>query len=201
MKRFALLALPCAVLGAPAFAEPATSGVRDNGFSYDYFQLGYQNRDFDGPGDFESDGIDAQLSHALDEHLYIRGEFQIFDYDYDVGPFSDDGDGWLLAGGLGFHTPLVERLDLALSGDIVHVDTDNGDDTGFRLRGGVRHATTDQLELGGGAFFQDVDGLADSEFGIFGNAIFNINKDVGVGAELALGDDSDVFDLFVRINY
>ena len=195
MKRFALLALPCAVLGAPAFAEPATSGVRDNGFSYNYFQLGYETRDFDGPGDVETDGFDAQISHALDEHLFIRGEAQMFDVD------PGDNDGWLLAGGLGFHTPLVERLDLVLSGDIVHVDTDAGDDTGFRLRGGVRHETTDQLELGGGAFYQDVDDFADSEFGIFGNAIFNINKDVGVGAELALGDDSDVFDLFVRINY
>ncbi len=196
MKRFALLALPCAVLGAPAFAaEPATSGVRDNGFSYNYFQAGYQSRDFDGAGDAEADALDAQLSYALDEHLFIRGEAQLIDYD------PGDADGWMIAGGLGFHTPISRGLDLVLSGDLVHVDTDFGDDTGYRVRGGVRHATAEQLELSGGAYLQDVDGIADSEFGIYGDAMFKVNQDVGVGAGLQLGDDSDVFELFVRVNF
>lgn len=194
MKRIMLAALPLAILGNSALAaEPATSGVRDNGFSYDYVQAGYQNRDFD-PG-FEYDALTGKISHALDEHLFIIGEAQLFDID------PGNNDGWLIAGGLGFHTPLNQGLDLVLSGELVHVDYDVDDDTGFRLRGGVRHATAEQLELGGGAFYQDADGIADSEFGVYGNALFNINQDFGVGAELALGDDSDVFELFARMNF
>ena len=196
MKRIALLALPAALLGTSAIAaEPATSGVRDNGLSYDYFQFGYESRDYDGRFSPELDGLDAQLAHALDEHLFLRGEAQIFEVD------PGDGDGWLIAGGLGFHTPLQKSLDLVLSGDLVHVDYDFGDDTGYRLRGGVRHATAPQLELAGGAFLQDIGDFVDSEFGLYGSALFHINEDIDVGAELQLGDDSDVIGLFGRINF
>src|SRR5690606_6135750 len=79
MKRFCLLAGGAlAMMSTSAvMAQPQTSTVRDNGFSYDYLQAGYENRDWD--GGWETDGIDFKLSHALDEHLFVRGGLQFFD--------------------------------------------------------------------------------------------------------------------------
>lgn len=203
MQRF-WLAVPVSMMmaAAPAMAAPAqTSAVRDNGFSYDYVQAGYENRDWDGY--WETDGLDLKLSHALDEHLFIRGGLQFFDGDADIpawaAPWIDDSvDGWELSAGLGFHSPLKTGLDLVMTGDIVHVDTDGGDETGFALTGGVRHETTAQLELNGGVFVQDV---GESEVGLFGGALFHATQKVDLGAELRLGDDLTQFGVFGRYNF
>ena len=104
----------------------------------------------------------------------------------------------MLSGGLGFHTPLQTGLDLVVTGDIVHIDYDYGDDPGFAIAGGVRHATTDKLELTGGLFIEDV---VDSEFGIQGGALFHASAKVDIGADLKLGDDITTFGVFGRYNF
>lgn len=202
MKRFCLLAgSAMAMVSASAMAaQPETSTVRDNGFSYDYIQAGYEQRDWDNSLDI--DGLDAKLSMALDEHLFLRGGLQFFDGDLDFpAPFggSVDVDGWQLSAGLGFHTPLKAGLDLVLTGDIVHIDIDDGgDETGYEIAGGVRHETTAQLELTGGAYLQDIE---DSDFGVFGGALYHVSKAVDVGAEVRFGDDLTQFGLFGRYNF
>lgn len=203
MKRFCLLAsgVVAMVSASVVVAQPQTSTVRDNGFSYDYLQAGYENRDWD--GGWETDGIDFKLSHALDEHLFVRGGLQFFDGDVDIPSWAapwidDDVDGWELSAGLGFHTPLKPGLDLVLTGDIVHVDADIDDETGFALSGGVRHETTAELELNGGVFVQDV---GESEIGLFGGALFHATQKVDLGAELRLGGDLTQFGVFGRYNF
>lgn len=189
-----------ALSSAASAAEAQTSSVRDNGMSYTYVQAGYENRDYDGV--FETDGIDAKVSFAIDEHLFARGGLQLFQGDAEYrcyfGCRDDDADGFQLSGGIGFHTPLATGLDLVVTGDIVHIDYDYGDDTGFALAGGVRHATTEKLELSGGLFLEDV---VDSEFGIQGSALFHAAEKIDVGAELKLGDDITTFGLFGRFNF
>ncbi|MDF1779902.1 MAG: hypothetical protein P1U67_01275 [Alcanivoracaceae bacterium] len=196
MKRIGLIAgLPLAVLASNVVAaETRTSAVRDNGFSYTYVQGGYESQDWDGGVDVNA--LDGKLSYALDEHLFVRAGLQFLDGDYNRG--RGDFDGWAMSGGLGFHTPLQQRLDLVVTGDIIHIDYDFDDDTGFAIAGGVRHATTDKVELAGGAFLQDV---RDSEFGVYGNALYHATPAVDVGAELRLGDDATVFGLFGRYNF
>lgn len=195
--------VPMVLMSSAAFAaEARTSSVRDNGMSYTYVQAGYENRDYDNA--FETDGLDTKVSYALDEHLFVRGGLQFFQGDSAIrcyffcGSVDDDADGFELSAGMGFHTPLVTDLDLVVSGDIVHVDYDYGDDTGFAIAGGVRHATTDKLELSGGLFFENV---IDSEFGLHGSALFHVAAKVDVGAELKLGDDVTTFGVFGRYNF
>lgn len=195
------LMVPMVFMSSTAFAaEAQTSSVRDNGMSYTYVQGGYENRDYDDA--FETDGLDAKVSYALDEHLFVRGGLQLFkgDADYRCYGFcnNDDADGYQLSGGLGFNTPLSTGLDLVVTGDIVHIDYDFGDDTGYAIAGGVRHATTDKLELTGGLFLEDV---VDSEFGLQGGALFHASAKVDVGADLKLGDDITTFGLFGRYNF
>lgn len=195
MKRIWLLAgLPLAVMGTSAMAaQPRTSAVRDNGFSYNYVQGGYENQDWD--GGLNVDALDGKLSYALDEHLFVRGGMQVFDGDYGR---NNSINGWRLNAGMGFHTPLKSRLDLVLTGDIVHIDYDVGSDNGIALTGGVRHATTDKLELEGGAFMEDVQ---KSQFGLYGDARVHLNKQVDVGANLKLGDDVTAIGVYGRYNF
>ncbi|MCB1836543.1 MAG: hypothetical protein KDH99_02895 [Alcanivoracaceae bacterium] len=201
MKRFCLLAGGTAVAlsSTVAVAQPQTSTVRDNGFSYNYVQGGFEHRDWDNSLDI--DGLDGKISWALDEHLFLRGGLQFFDGDVDVpGPGGNvDADGWQLSAGMGFHTPLKTGLDLVLTGDIVHIDVDNGgDETGYEITGGVRHETTAQVELTGGAYLQDIE---DSDFGVFGGALYHVSQAVDVGAEVRFGDDLTQFGLFGRYNF
>jgi len=188
-------------VAAPAMAEQRTSMVRDNGFSYTYGQLAYDRWDLDHGWDV--DAITAEGSFALDEHLFLRGSLGFYDGDFDRGPFPDgDVDGHRLSGGVGFHTPLQRGLDFVTSADIIYdeVDVDRGDDDeiGFELRGGVRHATTEQLELSGGLTYMD---LYDDDLGVYGQGLFKLTPVVDLGARVVVGGDRDTYGVFGRYNF
>jgi hypothetical protein len=214
MTRFAPKALVLAICALPVAlqaAEAKTSPVKSNDFSYNYAQLGYVMQDWDGA--FDVDAIDAQLSMAIDEHLFLRGQFQVFDGDFDVGFVDADTDGWLLGAGVGFNTPLADDLDLVVTGDLVHIKYENDgyrvfgvrvanvddDDTGIRLTGGVRMRATQELELAGGLYLNDV-GPQD-DIGLFGDALLHLNDQFDVGAGVKLGGDLTEFGVFGRYNF
>ena len=58
---------------------------------------------------------------------------------------------------------------------------------------------TEQLELTGGLYFADV-GPQD-DIGLFGDALFHLNDQFDVGANLKLGGDLTEFGLFGRYNF
>ena len=190
------------LLAAGSLQAQTSAPLADNGFSYNYAQVGYQAQDWD--GGFEVDVLEGRVAHALDKQLFLRGAFNFFDGDIKVGRFGDiDVDGWTIAGGLGFHTPLQNNMDLVLTGDIVRIsyDVDNvgdDDDIGFALSGGARLRSGDKLELYGGVFAQDVD---ESEAGLFGELLVHASPGLDVGAELKLGDDLTQIGVFARFNY
>lgn len=193
-NRKLLLALPlAAAISSTAMAQPQTSQVRDNNFNWSYAQFGLEFQDMDG---FDRTALYGRISHALDEHLFLRGGLSLYDGDADYSGFG-------LSAGLGFHTPLQQRLDLVLTGDLLHdrYEVGNNDDTetGARLAGGVRHATTDQLELSGGLFMINM--YDDTEIGLYGEALVNVTEKFDVGADLHLSGDYDAIGLFGRINF
>lgn len=200
--------LACAVLVAAAGistgaaqAETQTLSVKDNGFSYKYVEGVFFQQDFD--GNFDVDGLGVRVASELDEHLFIRGEVGLFDGDADGGLASPDVDGFQLGGGLGFHSPLQDRLDLVLAGDIFYVDYDvdnvGGDDElGFRLTGGVRYQADEKIELSGGMFLEDI---FDSELGVYGQGLVEASEALQVGAGLRLSSDLEELNLMVRYNF
>ena len=200
--RYAALAVTLAALAPMASAETArTSDVKDNGFSYRYVEAGYITQDFD--GGFDWDGLGARIAWGIDEHLFIRAEAALFDGDLDYGFGSADVDGFLLGGGLGFHTPLKTGTDLVLTGDLLMIDYDvdfigDDDDTGIRVTGGVRHRASDQLELSGGVFLENVD---ESEFGLFGQGMVKVADQLDVGASVRFGDDLTELALLARFRF
>lgn len=184
---------------APALAaqQQQTTPVRDNGLSYNYAQLGYDRWDLD--NGFDVDAFTGEGSFAMDEHIFLRGGLTFYDGDNNS---SLDVDGNRFYGGVGFHTPLQRGLDLVTTADIVYDDVDvgsaNDDEIGFDLRGGLRHATTDQLELSGGLTYQD---LYDDDLGVYAQGLFNVTPVVDVGARAIFGGDREKIGLFGRYNF
>jgi len=131
---------------------------------------------------------------ALDEHLFLRGNVSLYDGDGDY-------DGIGLSGGLGFHTPLQQGLDLVITGDVLHdrieVGNNKDNETGMRFAGGVRHATAPNVELAGGAFMWRMY----TEIGLYGEALFKVAERVSLGADIQFSGDYDVLGLFARVSF
>ena len=137
-------------------------------------------------------------SFALDEHLFLRGGASFYDGDYD-SPGSDDVDGNRLYVGAGFHTPLQRGLDLVGTADVIRDDNDfNDEEWGYAVSGGLRHQTTEMLELSGGVLYEDI---YDGNFGVYGQGLVNLTRAWDVGARVAFTDDSDNIGLFGRYNF
>jgi len=195
MKRHTLwLALPLtAAISTGAMAQTQTSQIRDNNFNWNFAQFGLEFQDLDG---FDRDAIYGRVSVALDEHLFLRGNVNLYDGDGDY-------DGIGLSGGLGFHTPLQQGLDLVITGDVLHdrieVGNNKDNETGMRLAGGVRHATAANVELSGGAFMWRM--YDETEIGLYGEALFKVAEKVSVGADIQFSGDYDVLGLFARVSF
>jgi hypothetical protein len=198
--RALLVALPLAAAVGTASAQPRTSEVRDNGFSWNYFQFGVATEDWD--GGFDRDVLYGRLSYALDEHLFLRGSISFYDGKV-PGPFGNGYYGFGLGAGLGFHTPLQRNLDLVITGDILHDRYKTGGDrdreNGFRGAGGVRHRASDQIELSGGVFAQRM--YSDNEIGLYGELLVKVAPTFDIGADLQFGDDITSIGLFGRLAF
>lgn len=172
-----------------------TGSVRDNDFSYTWVDLGYELWEYDTgrSGDLDADALFARGSHALNEHFHLRGGLSFYSGD-------DNFDGQRLSVGVGFNTPLQNRLDLVLSGDLVHDNNDSDNENGLKLRGGVRHETTSQVELAGGIFYENIYEDLD-ELGLYGRTLFHVDDRLDFGADVRLGGDLFTLGLFGRYNF
>ena len=196
-----LLSAALGSLTLPALAQQQTISGRDNGFSYTYLQGGYEVGDIANP-EADVDALFFEGSYAFDPNLFLRGGVNFYDGELD-GRFSPDVDGERIHLGLGFNTLLQENLDLVVTGDVVRVraDVDGGrsdSETGYALGAGLRHRTTDKIELSGGAFHEDVE---DSDTGLYGQALYKLQPQVDLGARVAVGGDTGTFGLFGRYNF
>lgn len=195
-----LLSAAVAVPVSPALADTvATLPGRDNAFSYTYLQGGVDIGNLRNPR-ADADTVYIEGSYALDPNLHVRGGLGY--YDGDVRRGSGNIYGHRISAGIGFNTLLQDGLDFVASGDVVQVRAKSGGssatDTGVDLRGGVRHRTTDRLQLAGGAFHENIDR---SDTGLYGEALFNVQHNLDVGARVQVGDDIGTFGLFGRYNF
>lgn len=214
LKKTLLVSGIALAVAGPAMAEQRTSSVRDNGFSYTYGQLAYDQWDYD--DSLDVDALTAEGAFALDEHLFLRGGLSFYDGDFDYSYYDDsDVDGNRLYAGVGFHTPLVRKLDFVGSADIIYdeYETDvvvcvpfggcassdaDDDDVGFELRGGVRFAATDMLELEGGLSYYDV---FDDDISLYGQGLLKVAPAFDVGGRVMLGGDRETIGVFGRYNF
>ena len=127
--------------------------------------------------------------------------------------------------GVGFHAPLTQRMDFVGSAAYVDMDLgefsfgqmDNdvvgGDESvrdayddlnedssdGYAIDAGVRAQVTTWLELGGGLRYTDVD--AGDDISAFGNALFEINRNMGINLVATAGDNLSTYELGFRYSF
>lgn len=202
-KKYSAALLLSTVMAAPltpALADTAgTIPGRDNAFSYNYLQGGIDVGNLRNPR-ADADTVYVEGSYALDRNLHVRGGLGY--YDGDVRRGSGNIYGHRISAGLGFNTLIQDGLDFVASGDVVQVRAKSGGssstDTGMDLRAGVRHMTTDRIQLAGGVFHENIDR---SDTGLYGEALFHVQNNVDVGARVQAGDDIGTFGLFGRYNF
>lgn len=127
--------------------------------------------------------------------------------------------------GVGFHAPLTQRMDFVGSAAYVDMDLDEfsfgqndndvigGDDSigdayddlnedssdGYAIDAGVRAQVATRLELGGGLRYTDVD--AGDDVSAFGNALFEINPNMGINLAATAGDNLSTYELGFRYSF
>lgn len=167
---------------APAAVEPG----------YTYVEAGYLHTDFDRHGD--GSGLLAGGSYALNRNIHAVAAYETADLDHEA-------DYSAVSVGLGLNLPLRPGLDLVGRARFINADVDrpgDDDETGFSLEGLARVMINPQLELNGGVLYEDV---FDSNTALELGAVYEVVKNVAIGAGLAVSDDVTRFNLGVRFYF
>jgi hypothetical protein len=162
---------------------------------YTYGEIGYVNADFDDI-DEDGDGYGLGGSYALHRNVHLLAGYQ----DIDLGG-NNDYNSLLL--GVGANFALRPGLDAVGRVAWINAEVDvgpiNEDDDGYGLEAGVRMMINPQLELNGFARYVDVGSEDDTSLVIGG--LYEIARNVAVGADLEFSDDVTSFFLKARLYF
>jgi hypothetical protein len=167
---------------AAAAAEP----------QYTYVEASYLNTDFDNYGD--GDGFQLGGSYALNRNFHVVASYQSTDLDRnaDYNAFSI---------GAGVNYPLRPGLDLVGRARFISASLDqpgDDDEDGYSLEGLMRVMINPQLELNGGILYEDV---YDDNTALEIGGLYEVAKNVSVGAGLVFSDDTTAFNVGVRFYF
>ncbi len=164
-------------------------------FDYSFLEAAYVLVEVDGLDD-ELDGF--SVSAALDVTDNVFGAISLLSTSGDVGGVDLDYD--VLELGLGLHEDLHERLDVLATGALLLADAealgDSDDETGYRLRGGVRFAPAADWELAGGFGFVDLD---DAESFFDASGLYRLTDLLHVRLGVEFGEDGEAYALGLRL--
>lgn len=188
------------VLLTVLLAFSVSAGAQD--FDYTYFDVGYTRINLDdGSFDVDGDGFGASGSFEVGEQFFLFASYGLGSFD-EAGA-SVDLDTW--NAGLGWHTPLADRLDFVadLSYEYVKLSASgfgSVDDDGFGLGAGLRYMASDAVEINGGINYVDMgDGGDDTSFHLGALYALTDKIDLGLGGEW--GDDSSAYTLSGRFYF
>lgn len=163
-------------------------------FNYNYGQIDYQSGDFDGFG--------VSGTFEINNEIFVRAGY--------IGATNDDAgfdiDYTRVSVGAGYHMPIITKTDTdaVFTVSIVNEEVDtplpatSKDETGIMLTAGVRHNLNPDVELAGDIFYIDA---IDGDFGIYGEARYNINKDMSAGLGFTSSDTIDGLSLNFRFGF
>lgn len=185
-KQAAWMLASCLGIALPGLVSAAA------GPQYTYGEIAYANTDYDHYGD--GDGFMLGGSYALSRNIHVLAAYEDTDLDHDA-------DYNALALGIGFNTPLRPGLDLVGRARLISANLDqpgDDDETGFSLEGLMRVMVNPQLELNGGILYEDV---FDDNTALELGGLYEIARNVAIGASLVLSDDVTRFNLGVRFYF
>lgn len=190
MRRF-IACLALLPLSGAALAE----------LDYSFVEGSYSQIDIDGLGD--GDGFGFAGSYAMTESLNLFGSFESGEIDVDLGaPFGSVGvDIDRIKAGVGFHTPLSERVDLVASAAYLNVDLSVIDDSGYEVGVGLRGMATPAIELLGGVSYADAGDIIDGETSFSAGFLYHFSDAFAVGVGGTFGDDMSSYALTGRLSF
>lgn len=170
-----------------------TGNAVANNFSYTYAEAGIL--DFDG-----GDGFVVGGSYAVKPDVFVIGSYSTGELDN-----VNNVDLSSLAVGVGYHMPLQNNTDGVIGIGYVKASAEakiNGrtldnDETGFVVRGGVRHMFTDQVEAEANLNHSTV---GDSETYLSFGGRYHFNRQFSAGVSISTNDD-DTMAIGGRMNF
>ena len=178
-------------MGAIALHASLSLATHAADFNYNYGQLGYET------GDLE--GLVLTGSFEVNKDIFILGRYADTADDVPGG----DVDYSELSIGAGYHMPVNKDMDAVFTVSLADGEIDGpvlgaGSDTGVLLTAGVRFNLNEKVELAGGAFYNST---FDGDFGIQGEARYNINKTMSAGLSFISSDFLDGLGLNFRMGF
>ena len=185
------------VLFAALIAFSASASAE--GFDYNYLSLSYEQIDID-DGTFNADGDGFGISGSFE----ISDSFFLF-AGYSMGELESVLDVDQLSAGVGWHTPVGDRLDFVagLSYERIELSASglgSADEDGYGAEIGLRYQATDAVELNGGINYVDYgnDG-DDTGFGV--GALIGVTDNIDVGLHGNWADDTSVYGISGRFYF
>ena len=181
-------------MGAIALLASLSLATHAADFNYSYGQLGYETGDFEGlvlTGSFDVSKDMFVIARYLDTTNNELG----FDVDYSE-----------ISLGAGYHMPVNKDTDAVFTVSLTSGDADavvlgtpvSDSDTGILLTAGVRYNLNTKIELAGGAYYIST---FDGDFGVQGEARYNINKNMSAALSYSVGDYLEGFGVNFRIGF
>ncbi|MDH5344908.1 MAG: porin family protein, partial [Gammaproteobacteria bacterium] len=185
------------VLFTALIAFSATANAE--GFDYNYLSLSYEQIDID-DGFFNADGDGFGLSGSFE----ISESFFLF-AGYSMGELESIVDVDQLSAGVGWHTPLSDKLDFVagLSYERIELSASgfgSADEDGYGAGIGLRFQATDAVELNGGINYVDYgsDG-DDTAFGV--GALFGVTENIDIGVHGDWAEDTSTYGISGRFYF
>lgn len=175
----------------------------------------------------DGDGFKVGASFSFTNNLFVFGNYAQTKADFTFinntgARVPEDTDVKTLQLGLGYFAPINMNMDFvaraaymdvdydefatgAEGQDVTDPDTTFGDvwddlnedsSDGYFVDAGVRAQAIEWLELGGGIRYTDLD--SGDDFSVFGNALFEINQNMGINLTASLGDNLSSYGLGFR---
>lgn len=175
----------------------------------------------------DGDGFKIGASFSFTNNLFVFGNYAQTKADFtfindNAALVPEDTDIKTLQLGLGYFAPINARTDFvvraaymdvdydefatgATDQDITNPDTTFGDvwddlnedsSDGYFVDAGVRAQAIEWLELGGGIRYTDLD--SGDDFSVFGNALFEINQNMGINVTASIGDNLSAYGIGFR---
>ncbi len=185
-KHAVWMLISCLGLAVPGIAMAAAQP------GYSYAEVSYLHTDLDHYGD--GGGLLLDGSYALNRNIHALASYENASLDHGA-----DYDA--IKAGFGFNTSLRPGLDLVGRARVVFANLDqpgDDDEIGYSLEGLVRLMVNPQLELNGGILYEDV---FDDDTALKLGAVYEVVKNVAVGAGLTFSGDVTRFNLGVRFYF
>lgn len=197
-------------IAAACLAMLSQAALAAKGFSYSYFEGGYQGVRADSA---DADGLGAKLSYGATDHFMVLAGYAHLWQDEAEGFSSVDVQVDQFTIGGGGHYSITDRIDLV--GSIVYVNEQStgkakfpgessksrikGTREGYRAEFSGRIRAMDKLELNPLVAYRNVGDFSGTGFGL--DAIYKLDKDWSVRGNATYFDDDSATNLFLGVRF